>query len=227
MRIACSSNEDKFKNLKTTDFTPALLAELNQSFSENKCREVSAVFAKNHTWQVPTVTVLRSREELSFTKDDRLRYVPEDDKQSWMKYFEGINPARREAREARFQLEVKILKIMHDAGVPLLAGTDLGNPFVYAGSSLHDELELFVQAGLTPFEALKAATVNPAKYLGLEKSLGTIEKGKFADLVLLDANPLTDISNTRKINAVVVNGRLLNRKDLEEMLNNVAEKVKQ
>jgi imidazolonepropionase-like amidohydrolase len=116
---------------------------------------------------------------------------------------------------------------MHNAGVPLLAGTDLGNPFVYAGSSLHDELGLLAQAGLTPFEALKAATVNPAKYLGLEKSLGTIEKGKFADLILLDANPLIDISNTRKINAVVVNGYLLKRKDLDEMLNKVADKVKQ
>ena len=75
--------------------------------------------------------------------------------------------------------------------------------------SLHDELVLFVQAGLTPMESLQTATINPAKFLGTTDSLGTIEKGKIADLVLLDANPLTDIRNTQKINAVFVNGKYL------------------
>jgi imidazolonepropionase-like amidohydrolase len=74
---------------------------------------------------------------------------------------------------------------------------------------------------------LKTATVNPARFMRREKDLGTIETGKLADLVLLDANPLTEISNTRKINAVVVNGRLLKRQDLDEMLNKVAEKARQ
>ncbi len=78
-----------------------------------------------------------------------------------------------------------------------------------------------MQAGFTPFEALKTATINPAKFLGLEKSLGTIEKGKFADLILLDANPLLDISNTKKINSVVANGRYLSREFLDKMLADV------
>ena len=117
---------------------------------------------------------------------------------------------------------------MHRSGVMMLTGTHLNKESVGTpGLLLHDELALFVQAGLSPFEALKTATVNPAKFMRREKDLGTIEKGKLADLVLLDANPLTDISNTRKINAVVVNGRLLKRKDLDEMLNKVAEKARQ
>jgi imidazolonepropionase-like amidohydrolase len=112
--------------------------------------------------------------------------------------------------------------------VNLLAGTDAGGiRDVVPGFGLHDELILLVQAGLKPIEALQAATINPAKYLNMTDLLGTIEKGKLADLVLLDANPLADISNTRKINAVVVNGRLLKREDLDEMLNKVAEKAKQ
>ncbi len=226
MRIACSSKEDKFKHLKTVDFTPALRTELNESFNEQKCREVSAIFVKNGTWHDPTFVALSPKDDVSFTKDDRLRYVPQDEAQDWMKSFAGITPAGRAAREARFQLEIKILKIMHKAGVPMLAGTDVGNNFIYAGFSLHDELYWFVQAGMSPFEALKTATVNPAKYLGMEKSLGTIEKGKLADLILLDANPLADISNTKKINSVVVNGRLLTRKDLDEMLNKVAKREK-
>jgi hypothetical protein len=108
---------------------------------------------------------------------------------------------------------------LHRAGVLLVAGTqsvyeDIGTP----GILLHDELYWLVQAGLSPFEALKTATINPAIFMRHEKELATIEKGKLADLVLLDANPLEDIGNTRKINAVVANGRFLDRKALDAML---------
>ncbi len=117
---------------------------------------------------------------------------------------------------------------LHKAGVPLLAGTQsthrgLASPGIW----LHDELYYFVKAGLSPFEALKTATVNPARFMRREKDLGTIEKGKLADLVLLDANPLLDISNTRKINAVVANGRYLSRELLDKMLNDVAALAKE
>ncbi len=116
---------------------------------------------------------------------------------------------------------------LHRAGVMLLAGTqlnhgDVGTP----GLLLHDELAIFVRAGLSPFEALKTATVNPAKFMRREKDLGTIETGKLADLVLLDANPLVDISNTRKINAVVANGRYLSRGFLDKMLSDIEAKAK-
>ena len=113
---------------------------------------------------------------------------------------------------------LETIGLMHELGVPILAGTDLGNPLIFAGFSLHDELELFVRAVLTPFEALQAATINPAKYLGREKELGTIEKGKLADLILLDADPLAEIRNTTRINAVVVDGRLLDRRALDRLL---------
>jgi imidazolonepropionase-like amidohydrolase len=87
--------------------------------------------------------------------------------------------------------------------------------------SLHDELELFVQAGLSPMEALQTATLNPARFLGREKDLGTIEKGKIADLVLLEASPLESIGNSRKIDAVVVNGKLFPKAELQKMLADV------
>jgi imidazolonepropionase-like amidohydrolase len=107
---------------------------------------------------------------------------------------------------------------MRKAGVPILAGTDTGNPFCFPGFSLHEELALLVIAGLTPVEALRAATLDAVKFLGLEKTLGTIEEGKLADLVLLNANPLEDIRNTQRIDAVISNGRLFDRKALDKLL---------
>ena len=119
-----------------------------------------------------------------------------------------------------YQKELELTGAMHKAGVPFMTGTDIPGAYTYPGFSLHDELALLVQTGFTPLEALQTATVNPAKFLGLEKSLGTVEKGKAADLVLLDANPLDGIANTKRISGVVVGGRYLSKEKLEEMLRN-------
>jgi adenine deaminase len=100
----------------------------------------------------------------------------------------------------------------------LLAATDVDIPMGVPGLSLHEELVRLVEAGLTPLEALQAATLNPARVLGLADSLGRIEPGKLADLVLLDANPLENIRNTQKIGAVVADGQLYRRSDLDRLL---------
>ena len=117
---------------------------------------------------------------------------------------------------------------MQRAGVLILAGTDAAwyQPYTYAGFSLHDELGLLVRAGLTPVQALQSATINPARFLGRDKDMGSIEKGKFADLVLLDGDPLSDISNTQKIKTVIVNGRVLDRKALNSLLTGAENAVK-
>lgn len=103
-------------------------------------------------------------------------------------------------------------------GVRLLAGTDITIPFTYPGFSLHDELKLFVEAGLTPMQALETSTSNPALLLGLSKTWGRVARGYTANLVLLNANPLLDISNTRNIDSVVLNGELLDRARLDQLL---------
>jgi imidazolonepropionase-like amidohydrolase len=128
-------------------------------------------------------------------------------------------------REKFVQAELKMVGEMKRAGVPILAGTDTAAGVrVYPGFSLHDELGLLVQAGLTPMEALQAATLNAGKFLGLADT-GTIEKGKRADLVLLDASPLEDIGNTRKIQGVVLGGRYFSRADLDRLLHEVEEEA--
>ena len=108
----------------------------------------------------------------------------------------------------------------------MLAGTDMPQAFVYPGFSLHDELALLVQSGLTPLEALRAATYNPAEFLGALDSLGTVAQGKIADLVLLDADPLTDIRNTRRISIVIANGRVFDAPARAGLLSHVETALK-
>jgi imidazolonepropionase-like amidohydrolase len=115
-------------------------------------------------------------------------------------------------------IELENVRLLNKAGIVLLAGTDVGVPLQVPGISLHVELERLVEAVLTPLEALQTATLNPARVLDMTDSLGTVEAGKLADLVLLDADPLADIRNTQKIRAVVANGRLYRRAELDQLL---------
>jgi imidazolonepropionase-like amidohydrolase len=216
----CSSKEEELR--KATDLTPPQITEqLWQTHDEAKCRELFRRFAKNKTWQIPNMVLHRMlafRREENFRSDVRLKYAPAHEVEEWIKPPTQPQVFTLGVRKQRLAKLIKTVGIMHGMEVSILAGTDLGNPLIFAGFSLHDELELLVQAGLTPIQSLRTATLNPAKYLGMEKELGTIEPRKLADLVLLDADPLADISNTKKISAVVVNGRLLDRKVLDKML---------
>jgi imidazolonepropionase-like amidohydrolase len=119
---------------------------------------------------------------------------------------------------ALYAVHADLVGRLNRAGVPMLAGSDCPNPYVYPGFSLHDELGLLVHAGLTPAEALRTATINPARFLGLTDSLGVVATGKVADLVLLDGNPLADIANTKRIRAVIQGGRVMNRNALDRLL---------
>jgi len=128
-------------------------------------------------------------------------------------------------RKKYIELREKITCQLWKAGVPLMAGSDSPEWFLVQGFSIHDELETFVKAGLSPYGALETATRNPAAYLGLIDRKGTVEPGKDADLVLLDKNPLEQISNTRSIHSVIVNGELYNREQLNQLLNEAREKL--
>lgn len=182
-------------------------------------------FVKNGTWHVPTLTQARGLARLGDPKaidPATEKQLPDLVKALWTRKFEpnGVQlttALRRytwqdlKDRQKVLEKETELVGRMHAAGVGLLAGSDTPSPLVLAGESIHDELELFVKAGLSPADALRTATLNPAKCLKMEKDLGAIEAGRYADLVLLERNPLADIRHTRTIEAVWVGGRRVPR----------------
>jgi len=223
--LACSEREEEI--LKRGNINASALELLN-TFSEGKASSLFARFARKGTWQTPTLTVKRTRAYITdpnFTSDPRTKFVPGYIKKGWdpSKDFRTRNRTAADYATQRklYQKDFEIIRMMRQAGLSFLAGTDLGNQYLFPGFSLHDELELFVQAGLTPLEALQTATINPARFLGLQEHFGTVQKGKTADLVLLDADPLADIRNTTKIRAVIFHGRLLDKAKLDAMLSEV------
>lgn len=178
-----------------------------------------AALVRNGTWVTPTLSAFRARalvHDPANLEDPRLRLLAPSFREHWNVQVRSFS---RETGPQRQILEWRMAGVgaLHRAGVPLLAGTDLGFPFVYPGDIVA-ELELFVQAGLSPLDALRTATINPARYLDQERDFGTVSAGKVADLVLLEANPLDDIRNLRSVRAVVLNGRLLERSELDAAL---------
>ncbi len=199
-----------------------------ETFSEQKCRQLFARFIKNGTWQVPTLFTKRINAfiDLEMIRNDpRMKYISPGALETWKPqnnpFFKYRTPEFIETRKKLYENEFELVGTMHRAGVRIMAGTDIPAPYMYPGFSLHDELQLLVQTGMTPFEALQAATRNPATYLNLSNDLGTIEKGKLADLILLDANPLMDINNTKRIDAVVFNGKYFSREARQKLLADV------
>jgi imidazolonepropionase-like amidohydrolase len=157
------------------------------------------------------------------TNDPRLKYLSKEVRAKWDDgYYKYYPPEARAAivalSRAQFDESMKIVGLMYQSGVPILAGTDTMNPHCFPGFGIHDELALLVDAGMSPLAALQAATRNAAQFIGQLDRRGTIEVGKVADLVLLDKDPLADIHNTRAIQAVVLNGRLFRRSALDQML---------
>jgi imidazolonepropionase-like amidohydrolase len=222
---SCSAREEELRAEKNS---PAKLDAIIQSYDEDKCTGLFRLFAKNKTWQVPTLVLHQGRflgDQPNVIKPEIMQYAGKEFDQWVESWKKPTNRPPLEKRKERFEPGLRSIKQMHELSVPILAGTDLGNPFIIAGFSLHDELELFVKGGLTPLEALQTATINASRFLNTTDSLGSIKKGKLADLVLLDENPLVDINNTRKIFAVIMNGQVLERKELDELLKQAREVV--
>jgi hypothetical protein len=226
------SGEQRLRDLAFPDSV-----ELDKTYSEEKATQLFRAFVKNGTWQTPTLALLegfaKMRDE-DFIHDPRRKYLLKAWADAWDPrntfYLKDLTPEAYAQLNARIRTLLaryeKLVGDMHRAGVQFLAGTDANgwNP-VYPGFGLHEELALLVASGLTPMEALQSATRNPAMYFGHLDSMGTIEKGKSADLVLLDADPLTDIRNTQKIAGVIMKGHYYAPADLDKLRASAADRA--
>jgi imidazolonepropionase-like amidohydrolase len=202
------------------------LRELLASYSPDAANRLFAILKQHDVWQTPTLILLQQDAfptvDNNAASDVRTASIPFRTLENWKKariaQMDSVVPHDSELRAQLFAKSMNIVREMKNHGLNLLVGTDSPAPYVFPGSSLHEELWLLVQAGLTPIEALQAATVRPAEFLHIANDYGTVEAGKYADLVLLDGNPLVDIHNSGKIWAVILHGKLLDRAYLDRSL---------
>jgi imidazolonepropionase-like amidohydrolase len=203
-----------------------------RNYSEAQWKEVAERFIKNGTHVVPTFTAARGILEISDqelmaviddttgARDERRKYIPPAVVDRWRR---RIAAEKRETPPdpAIGAINRQGFRLLYQAGVKFMTGTDLPAPLAYPGWGAHEELELLVQrVGMTPMDALRSATSIPAEFFGMADSLGAVEKGKIADLILLEANPLEQISNTTKIFAVIVGGRYYDKTARQKMIEN-------
>jgi imidazolonepropionase-like amidohydrolase len=207
----------------------AIFRRMAEQIDERSCLALGQRLARNGTAFTPTLVteriVMDRFDAPPLAADERL-HLPRA-MQQW--YDQSLGSLQRDTGEVwrqHFRRQLAIVPMLQRAGTTILAGTDLGTQgYPTPGYSLHQELGLLVQAGLTPLQALQAATINPARALGATDTLGTVSAGRVADLVVLDADPIVDIANARRIHAVIANGRLLDRAALDGMLSEAARRL--
>jgi hypothetical protein len=205
----------------------ARLAALLASYNETKADSIARLLARAQVFVTPTIigyAVYQLPPDTLLLIDRRRAYLPAGWLVMWDEAIRGYyaQPPMADTEELRRRLvltRARLLQSLHRARVPILAGTDLAPwPGAFPGWALHEELVHLVGAGLSPLNALRAATLNPARYFNAGDSLGTIARGRLADLILLDADPLQDIRNTQRVHAVFAHGRYLDRAALDALL---------
>ena len=197
------------------------------TFDEDRARRLAAQLASDGTWQC--VTLIRNctcllSDSADFRNDPNLRYLARPTFDRWMessKEFEALPATTRETLKGVYELYLKVTSLFDADGVKIIAGSDAGGIWDIPGSSLHQEFDELARAGLSPLRVLQATTLNGAEFLGMTDKMGTVEEGKFADLVLLNANPVDDVANLHEL-AGVVRGKFHSPDELEAIKEKVA-----
>jgi hypothetical protein len=214
----CFDGIEAFRQLDNpiTHYNAQFMRQMLQDQNEEKCTALMQAMASSDTYWVPTLTTLKMSamaNDPSFRRNSALAYIPYIVRT--LLWEPDINRASQQGydQEGRFvhadfyAAASAQVGTAHRQGVKLLAGTDNIDTYVFTGASLHDELKMLVDAGLTPLEAIQTATINAARFSGLDHEFGSVEPGKHADLLLLNENPLSDISNTKDIFGVFIAGQ--------------------
>lgn len=199
--------------------------EILDKHDPQMAQAIFAAMKRSGTWYVPTHLTRRVdayADDPLIRDDPLLRYLHPLMKWQWMEDVNGLiqEDPSHEARQTYREFYKKGLELTgaaHRAGVKVLVGTD----YIVAGATVHDELQQLVLAGLSPADALRAATLSPAEYFGLEEEYGEVAVGMAADLILMNKNPLADISNTLSIESVIFNGNLYDRDALNDISRHV------
>jgi imidazolonepropionase-like amidohydrolase len=195
--------------------------EAIDNFDEETANNVLQVLAENETWQIPTLSIMTGTTNRPFVREEwkeSFNYLPQSVSEKWNDGASRMETMPISDDQVKYSEWLKMMTgRVNDIGIDIMAGTDCPIFFLTPGLSLHEELRLLVESGLTPMEVLKTATLNPAKYFGLDNELGLIKEGFLADLVLLDANPIDDIENSKSIYAVIRNGMWRSRADLDQI----------
>ena len=236
LQRAASKNEDSITKLRAVNKISGREANelyLN-SFDSTVAIAKFKQLAKNGTAVVPTINgsyITTYLDKTSHTNDDYLRYLGPALKRTYNWRIERASKDNIDAiafRHKNFEAAANLLPLLYKSGVVILAGTDAGflNSFNYPGLGMHDELAIMVKYGLTPQQALMCSIINGPAFFNQSKLYGAVAKQKNADLLILNANPLLDINNTKKIDAVINKGKYLNRKYLDKLLADTEQKVK-
>ncbi|MDZ7718485.1 MAG: amidohydrolase family protein [Balneolaceae bacterium] len=193
-----------------------------ENYDEERADVVLQILAGNDTWQIPTLALNTRSVEKFYTDSEwqeTFTLLPDSIEQEW--YRSAEEAAQEEVSEFGAEYSNWLFNMagkINAAGIPMMAGTDTPIGLLTPGRSLHHELKVMVDAGLTPMEVLQSATLNPARYFEMESELGTIDEGKWADLLILDANPLEDIENTLEIHSVIKQGEVYDNEVLDGIL---------
>jgi imidazolonepropionase-like amidohydrolase len=210
-----------------------IMQRILETYSDEKCRKLAATFVADKTWQVPTLIRIRTmqiNDDPAYRNSPNLKYELPATAHMWAlvggQFTQRVPATSRETLRNFFDLQLKLTKLYAEIGVGLMAGTDSGGSasWTIPGFALHQEFDLLAEAGLSPLQVLQTTTLNGARFLGREATMGSVEVGKNADLVLLDANPLASVQNMHRIDAVVNRGTWYSRAGLNAIEKNVADR---
>jgi imidazolonepropionase-like amidohydrolase len=230
--LDCSANEDSIRAaVVAAGNNNPFYQPILDSYNDAKCQALAQTFAASGTWHTPTLLKLRTglvANDPAYLSDPNLIYVSKATRAAWAgaaQAFAASNDATLMATKlAYFNKEQTLPKLLKQSGVHLMAGSDTSSVpnWVIAGFSLHQEYKMLAAGGLQPLDILQMTTLNGAQFMNRESTMGTVDEGKNADLVLLDANPVVDAANLDKISAVFLRGKYLSKAALDKMKSDVA-----